>query len=88
MGRRTVQVIREGGAVVRVTYDPDLAEYRCRLCLLGVQVDSADYFTDDEDDALNTARTMARDNAAPPMTDAEKADNLRQWREYRANLRD
>lgn len=47
------------GREVRIYYSYRLEEYRCRLIENGKANPEADYFTDDEDDAYNTAKKMA-----------------------------
>lgn len=44
------------GAVAKVYYDPEYKEYTVRFYnSAGVWMGGADYFTDDKEDALNTA---------------------------------
>ena len=50
-------------AQAKVYYDPDTEEYTCKLFIGNPwrYVASADYFTDDKNDALGTAKRMAND---------------------------
>lgn len=60
MAYRLITVVPHVNAVrsVKVTYCPDLGEYRCRFYVHGEAFPDADYFTDDRRDALATARAM------------------------------
>ena len=57
--RRVYQIATTYDPVcVKVHLEPALAEYRARLYVRGSAIPSADYFTDDLDDARRTARHM------------------------------
>lgn len=43
---------------VKITKCADLGEFRCRLYVHGEAFPDADYFTDDRQDAIQTARAM------------------------------
>lgn len=47
------------GHKVFLAWDRAHNEFRCRLTVYGVPYEPADYFTDDKEDALKTAQTMA-----------------------------
>lgn len=58
MSNRKVAEFRDttNGAVSKVYYNPEYKEYTVRFYnSAGVWMDGADYFTDDKEDALNTA---------------------------------
>lgn len=45
---------------VTVYWNSDFSEYQCKLSVNGVRKPDATYFTNDEDDAIDTAATMVR----------------------------
>lgn len=51
--------IRVGCSVVKIYKDSFTLEYICKLHVAGRHNSEADYYTDDKDDALLTARVMA-----------------------------
>lgn len=44
--------------IVKVYFDSDWGEYRCRLFVQGVENTDSEYFTDDKNDAIDTAQAM------------------------------
>ena len=54
MSRRTISKHMAHAHVVMVTYESDLREYRARID----RDPKSDYFTDDKQDALDTASAM------------------------------
>lgn len=58
MAKRLVETVLEGTSKVKIYYHSDVSEYQCRLYLLGVLAPAHDYFTDDKQDALDTASAM------------------------------
>lgn len=59
--RSPFQLSAENGRVVcRVTFDAKWQEYRARLTVDGCTNEAADYFTDDADDATDTAAAMVK----------------------------
>lgn len=53
------QAIRAAKRIVKVYYDRERAEYQCRLNDGGKNIPVATYFTDDGQDAIDTAKAMA-----------------------------
>ena len=49
-----------GDVVVKVHYNPEFQEFRARPYVNGKAVESGDYFTNDAQDAKNTADSMAK----------------------------
>ena len=60
---------QHGERIVRVEYNDSLGEYRCRLFVYGTPRPQADYFTADLEDAIGTARLMARAVDVPQKTE-------------------
>jgi hypothetical protein len=58
---RLIETITEGKNVVKVYYEYHLLEYCVKLYVAGKYRKNADSFTDDRDDALSTARVMAKE---------------------------
>ena len=56
--------VAQGRVIVRVTFDKEWQEYRCRITVDGQTNAAADYFTDDAEDAQDTAHAMAAAAAA------------------------
>ena len=50
---------QHGERIVNVRYSYELCEYRCRLYVYGKANKDADYFTNDLEDAKQTAKAMA-----------------------------
>lgn len=49
-----------GNAMAKVYRDPEYNEYQVKLSVGGIAQADATYFTDDRDDAMKTANSMAR----------------------------
>ena len=65
---KCVHTEQHGERVVRVEYNHNVEEYRCRLFVYGEPRPQADYFTSDRDDAIGTAKRMVK--AQQPGTTA------------------
>ena len=59
-----------GDRAAKVYHDSDWQEYRVRLYIDGVLYKTADYFTSDADDAIETAAAMVR--SIVPVSDRER----------------
>lgn len=57
---KTVKTFKRADGLVKavVKFNADLNEFQVRLLKAGVETKAARYFTDDESDALGTARLM------------------------------
>lgn len=56
-----IAVFSEGNRVVRVYWNSNWEEFRCVLNINNKTVKDATYFTNDKQDALDTAKIMVRD---------------------------
>lgn len=65
---KRIHTEQHGERIVHVEYNDSFDEYRCRLFVYGESRPQADYFTDDRDDAIGTAKLMAK--AQQPSTAA------------------
>lgn len=59
MARKLITSVHDRNRTVKVYYDSNYDEYVARLYMDGALYAPADYFTDDRDDAIETARLMA-----------------------------
>ncbi len=59
---RKAHSVSNGNREVKVYWDTDWEEYISRLYIDGVLIDSADYFTNDWQDAIDTAALMVKAN--------------------------
>lgn len=58
---RLLDTQTNGRFTVKVFYNAENAEYVCRLFKDGVAYEPADYFTDDKQDAMDSAKRMLRE---------------------------
>lgn len=58
MANRKVTEFRQASVKVMVSYNTEYSEYRSRAYVCGIAQEKADYFTDDKDDAIGTAKDM------------------------------
>ena len=56
---KTVHTVDCEQVRVVVKFNEEFDEYVCRISVNGKREKAADYFTDDEGDAISTAKTMA-----------------------------
>lgn len=63
MTYRKIATVTRPRVEVVVAYDASVREYRCRIVADKTQNPDADYFTNDKDDALATAKLMANNIA-------------------------
>jgi len=63
MTYRKIATVNRPRVEVVVAYDASVREYRCRIVADKAQQPDADYFTNDKDDALATAKLMANNIA-------------------------
>jgi len=57
---RLIKTLKNGTHTVKVKYHSAWNEYRVQLDTAGKHIEAADYFTDDKQDALNTAQDMLK----------------------------
>jgi len=86
---RLVHREQNGEAEVKVYWDAANEEYTCRLFVTGKEQPSAAYFTDELEDAKNTAKDMARRSGDQVKKwrktgDAEYAGNKKTSAQYKA----
>ncbi len=55
---RLIKRITNGNRHVSVLRNPDYNEYVCQLFIDGEYIEPADYFSNDKQDALDTAKAM------------------------------
>jgi hypothetical protein len=60
---------------VTVSYESEFEEYSCRLFLNGVKQSNATYYTDDRQDAIQTAHAMIDNVVVKAQERAWKASN-------------
>ena len=63
MGTRIVHTETNGSNKVVVKYTSEIQEYVCILYKDDVMVRDSDYFTDDKQDAIDTAKCMVKDGS-------------------------
>lgn len=56
---KTVGTFQNGKRSVKVKFNRDYEEYVAELTVEGKRLPDADYFTNDKDDAIGTAKQMA-----------------------------